>query len=201
MNRSTPGLPVHHELPEFTQLLTHKYGTFLVLVVKKPPANAGDIRDTSLIPVLGRSPAGGNGNPLQYSCLENPMDRGAWWLQSKGLQRVQHSCSDLACTHAIEFLFTTDALNMFYGCWSICSNFFQVNAHPSTPIPFLLPISYRMARVRVGMGQTSEDRPPPKSFSAPGTKRRMGRGLGKSQGHQSNWPDAEVSAGVSVKPK
>ena len=50
----------------------------LVLVVKNLPANAGDIRDTSSIPASGRSPGGGHGNPLQYSCLENPMDRGAW---------------------------------------------------------------------------------------------------------------------------
>ena len=48
------------------------------LVVKNLPANAGDIRDMGLIPGSGRAPAGGNGNPLQYSCLENPMDRGAW---------------------------------------------------------------------------------------------------------------------------
>ena len=41
--------------------------------------NAGDTRDTSPIPGLGRSPRGESGNPLQYSCLENPMDRGAWW--------------------------------------------------------------------------------------------------------------------------
>ena len=47
-------------------------------VVKNLPANAGDIRDSGLIPGLERSPGGGNGNPLQYSCLENPMDRGAW---------------------------------------------------------------------------------------------------------------------------
>ena len=47
-------------------------------VVKNLPANAGDIRDMGSIPGLGRSPGGGNGNPLQYSCLENPMDRGAW---------------------------------------------------------------------------------------------------------------------------
>ena len=47
-------------------------------VVKNLLANAGDIRDTGLIPGLGRSPRGGNGNPFQYSCLENPMDRGAW---------------------------------------------------------------------------------------------------------------------------
>ena len=48
-------------------------------MVRNQPANAGDIRDTDLIPGLGRSPGEGHGNPLQYSCLENPMDRGAWW--------------------------------------------------------------------------------------------------------------------------
>ena len=50
----------------------------MVLVVKNPPANTGDIRDLSLIPGLGRSLGGGHGNSLQYSCLENSMDRGAW---------------------------------------------------------------------------------------------------------------------------
>ena len=50
----------------------------MVLVVKNTPANAGDISDVDLIPGLGRSPGGGHGKPLQYSCLENPMDRGAW---------------------------------------------------------------------------------------------------------------------------
>ena len=44
--------------------------------------NAGDIRDAGLIPESGRSPGGGNGNPLQYSCLENPMDRGTWWAMA-----------------------------------------------------------------------------------------------------------------------
>ena len=47
-------------------------------MVKNVTANAGDTRDTGLIPGLGRSTGGGHGNPLQYSCLENPMDRGAW---------------------------------------------------------------------------------------------------------------------------
>ena len=47
-------------------------------VVKNPPANAADVRDTDSIPGSERSPGGGHGNPLQYSCLENPMDRGAW---------------------------------------------------------------------------------------------------------------------------
>ena len=50
----------------------------VAIVVKNPPANAGDMRDAGLISGLGRSPAGGQGNPLQYSCLENSMDRGAW---------------------------------------------------------------------------------------------------------------------------
>ena len=59
------------------------------LVVKSIPAQAGDVRDAGLIPGSGRSPGGGNGSPLQYSCLENPMDRGAW-LQSIGSQRVKH---------------------------------------------------------------------------------------------------------------
>ena len=47
--------------------------------MKSSPANAGDERDTCLIPESGRSPGEGNGNPLQHSCLENPMDGGAWW--------------------------------------------------------------------------------------------------------------------------
>ena len=57
----------------------------VVLMVKNPPANAGDITDADFMPGSGRSPGGGHGNPLQYSCLENPMDRGAstdrgaWW--------------------------------------------------------------------------------------------------------------------------
>ena len=51
-------------------------------MVKNPPVNAGDTGDTSSIPGSGRSPGGDSGNPLQYSCLENPMDRGAWFYIS-----------------------------------------------------------------------------------------------------------------------
>ena len=50
----------------------------VALVVKNLPANAGDVKDAGSIPGSGRSPGGGHGNPLQYSCLENPMDRGDW---------------------------------------------------------------------------------------------------------------------------
>ena len=59
----------------------------MALVVKIPPASAGGIRDPGLIPGLGRSPGEGNGNPLQYSCLENPMDRGAWWATAHGVTK------------------------------------------------------------------------------------------------------------------
>ena len=52
--------------------------------VKNPPTNAGDTRDAGSTPGLGRSPGGGYGNPLQYSCLENPMDKGAWKTASVG---------------------------------------------------------------------------------------------------------------------
>ena len=61
----------------------------VALVVKNPLVNAEDIGDLGSIPELGRFPGEGNGNPLQYSCLENFMDRGAW-LQSIELQRVRH---------------------------------------------------------------------------------------------------------------
>ena len=58
--------------------LSHNITSHVALVVKNPPANAGDTRDAGLILGSGRSPGGGHGNPLQYFCLENPMDRGTW---------------------------------------------------------------------------------------------------------------------------
>ena len=61
-------------------------------MVKNPPANAGDARDTSSIPRSGRCPGVENDNPLQYSCLENYMDRGDWQTTvcKEGLQRIRH---------------------------------------------------------------------------------------------------------------
>ena len=61
----------------------------VVLVVKNLPAKAGDSRDAGSIPRLGRSPGGGNGNPLQYSCLEDSMDREAWWATVQGVAKSQ----------------------------------------------------------------------------------------------------------------
>ena len=61
----------------------------MALVVKDPPANAGDVRDKGSIPELGRSPGEGNGNLLQYSCLDNPTDRRAWWATVHAFAKSQ----------------------------------------------------------------------------------------------------------------
>ena len=71
------------------------------LVVKNPPANEGDIRDTGSSPGSGRSPEGVPGNPLQYACLENPRTEEPGRLQSIGSQRVRHDCSNF--THAHQY--------------------------------------------------------------------------------------------------
>ena len=72
------------EIAEYTHTHTHTHtymyrASQVSLVVRNPPANVGHVRDGGLIPGSGKSPGGGHGNSLQYSCLENPMDRGAWW--------------------------------------------------------------------------------------------------------------------------
>ena len=66
-------------------------------VVKNPPANAGE---AGLFPGSGRSPGERNGNPLQYSCLENSMDRGAWWATVHGVAKGQTRLSDRVNTHS-----------------------------------------------------------------------------------------------------
>ena len=60
----------------------------VMLVVKNLPASAGAAGDVGLIPGLGTSPGGSHGNPLQYSCLENSMDRGAWWITVHGVAKI-----------------------------------------------------------------------------------------------------------------
>ena len=76
-----------------SKLLLWQNKQAVVPVVKNPPANAGDIRDSGSILGLGRSSGEGNGNPLQYSCLGNPMDRGAWWAT---IHRVSKSRTRLS---------------------------------------------------------------------------------------------------------
>ena len=66
-------------LSEVSQTEKDKYHDTMVLVVKNLPAYERDVRVLGLIPGSGRSPGGGHSNPLQYYCLENPMDRGDWW--------------------------------------------------------------------------------------------------------------------------
>ena len=99
-------------LNKFNCILSVLEGFPSGLVVKNPPANAGDTRDSSLIPESGRSSGEGNGNPLQDSCLENSMNRGAWWATyspwgCKGWNMSEHSTrtpvlgsSNLLGTHA-----------------------------------------------------------------------------------------------------
>ena len=72
------------------------FGASHWLVVKNLPVSAGDVRDSGLIPGLGRSSGGGHGNPVQYSCLENPMDRGAWWVSVHRVAKGQTQQSNWA---------------------------------------------------------------------------------------------------------
>ena len=65
---------------------------------KETACNVGDLGS---IPGLGRSPGGGHGNPLQYFCLENPMDRGAWWATAHRVTKSRTQLSNLACMHAV----------------------------------------------------------------------------------------------------
>ena len=71
----------------------------MVPVVKNPSASAGDIRNSGSTLGLGRFPGEGHGNPLQYSCLENPRDRGAWWATAHRIAKSVHDWSDVACMH------------------------------------------------------------------------------------------------------
>ena len=68
----------------------------MILVMKSPSVSAGDIRDVGLIPGSGRSLRGGHGNPLQYPCLENPMDRGAWWATVLRVTKSQTQVKQLS---------------------------------------------------------------------------------------------------------
>ena len=89
----------------------------VVLVVKNPPANAEDIGDAGLIAGLWRSPGGGHGNALQYSSLENPMDRGTWWAT---VHRVAQSRTQLKwlSTH-------THTLQSWHHWLKACTGFFN----------------------------------------------------------------------------
>ena len=84
-----------------SKCLVNPWGFQVAQVVKNPPANAGDMRDTGLFPESGRSPGGGHGNPLQYSCLEIPVDRGAWWATVHGEAKSRTCLKPLGCTGSV----------------------------------------------------------------------------------------------------
>ena len=110
MNSSAPGLPVPVLYSRFLLVTYFIYPTVCMrvsqgaLAVKNPPADGGDLRMEGSIPGLGRSPGGGHSNPLQYSCLENPMDRGAWRSTVPGSQRVRQDGSDIARPQCVDGL-------------------------------------------------------------------------------------------------
>ena len=87
-------------------------------MVKNPPANAGDIRDVGSIPGWGRSPGGGHGNPLQYSCQENSMDRGAWLATFHGVKKNMNWATWLNMTeqliHFQKLKIFWNYLNLFF---------------------------------------------------------------------------------------
>ena len=82
------GNPLQYFRCAFKALSFNRGASQVALVVKNPPVNAGDVRDAGLIPGLGRSSGGENGNLLQHSCWENPMDSGACGLQLMGSQEL-----------------------------------------------------------------------------------------------------------------
>ena len=96
-------------------------------MIKNLPANAGDAADMGLIPGSGRSPGGGHGNPLHYSCLENPMDRGAWraavhgvaesWTCLRKLSTL-YELSKTTPVKSLNHIPTTHISNKFYLFWS-----------------------------------------------------------------------------------
>ena len=89
----------------------------VTLVIKNLPANVGDIRDVGLIPGSGKSPGEGNGNPLQYSCLENPMDRGAWRATVHSIIRSQTQLKQLSTDLpkiSVAFLAEMDRIILHY---------------------------------------------------------------------------------------
>ena len=113
---------VHSHVPEelqfHLQISLNNYSSHPSKVVKNTPANAGDVRDEGSVPGSGRSPEGGHGSPLQYSCLENPWTEESGGLQSMGLHRVRHDWSNLvhSYTHTV-IVFKNDYFLKYTVLW------------------------------------------------------------------------------------
>ena len=113
----------------------------VVLVVKKPPASAGDVRDmrsiSNSIPELERSPAEGNGNSLQHSCMENSMDRGAWQTAVYGFTKSWTLLKHLAGIHAL----FANKHSIFY--WLFPNTDLNHFRKDSSFVKFTLPHAYQ----------------------------------------------------------
>ena len=102
---SNPGLPhcrqilhqLSHQESAYLPIYITNWASQVALLVKNPPANAEGERDACLIPGSGICPGGGNGNPLHCPCLEDPLDRGAWWATVYGAAKSQRPLSDWVC--------------------------------------------------------------------------------------------------------
>ena len=108
----------------------------VALVVKNRPANAGDGRALGSIPGLGSFPGGGHGNPLWYSCLENPMDRGAWWARVHGVSQSRTRLKEVSITQ--------------YVCWYIRRTLYQTSFYlpPWHHLTLLIPSPSQKALVQ-----------------------------------------------------
>ena len=104
----------------------------MALEEKNLPANAGDVRDAGSIPGLGKFPGGGHGNPLQYSCWENSMDRRAWWATAHGVTKSQTGLS----THTPIAAAAAAAAKLLQSCLTLCDPI--DSSPPGFPIPGIL---------------------------------------------------------------
>ena len=125
----------------------------MVLVVKKPLASARDRRDTSLIPGSGRFSGGENGNPLQYSYLDNSMDSGAWQAMVHMVEKVRHDWSNLMCMHIHTHTHThTHTTHTYTYIWYVLS--WSVVSDSATPwtvaCQALLSMAILQVRILVG---------------------------------------------------
>ena len=111
----------------------------VAVVVKNPPANTGDIRDISLIPGSQRFPGGGHGNPLQYSCLENHMDRRAWWATVHRITQSQTWLKQFSVLPSKEYFINLSYDNHFIRAAShlLCVWLFWDPMHCSPPSCFV----------------------------------------------------------------
>ena len=119
----------------------------MALVIKNPPANAGDIREVGSIPESGRSAKEGKGNPLQYSCLENPMDRGVWWAAvhevAQSRTRLKQVSSSSGCSYILilQFLFLYKMMSvMNRSFYFLLNNVTYIKA--SMFVPQLISVSH-----------------------------------------------------------